>query len=356
MKQRSITFAAVFTAVMFAFMSLVFTACEGPAGDPGAAGAQGEQGIQGEKGDQGEQGDSGTAACNECHNVSQDILARSIQWEASKHATGGNFERNGTSCAPCHTSQGFLEVLESGAQFTATAISNPLPQNCWTCHQIHKTYSASDFALTTVDAVTMWNSPGVYDKGKSNLCANCHQTTSWYGVPVVGGPDVEITSPYWGPHHGPQSPMLAGFDGYRVAGSLAYDNSPHYNQVADGCVTCHMADAYGVQAGGHVMGMAYDYHGHPVANTVACLPCHDLEDFDYKNTQTEINNLLGQLNVKLVADGLLDGNGLVIPQTMTADQAGAVYNYNFVYDDGSAGTHNFKFAKALLTNSFESLQ
>ena len=191
MKQRSITFAAVFTSVMFAFMSLAFTACEGPAGDPGAAGAQGDQGIAGEKGDQ---GDSGTAGCTQCHNVSQDVFVKALQWESSQHATGGNFERNGTSCAPCHTSQGFLEVLETGSATTATAISNPAPQNCWTCHQIHKTYSASDFALTTVAPVTMLNTTDVYDKGKSNLCAGCHKPRLTEPFPVVGGPDIEMTN------------------------------------------------------------------------------------------------------------------------------------------------------------------
>ncbi len=75
------------SAILFGAM-LVFASCtkEGPAGADGADGADGEDGIN---------GDDGTTTCVECHDDSQVMFAKSNQWSASIHATGGNFERNG---------------------------------------------------------------------------------------------------------------------------------------------------------------------------------------------------------------------------------------------------------------------
>ena len=75
------------SAILFGAM-LVFASCtkEGPAGADGADGADGEDGIN---------GSDGTTTCVECHDDSQVMFAKSNQWSASIHATGGNFERNG---------------------------------------------------------------------------------------------------------------------------------------------------------------------------------------------------------------------------------------------------------------------
>ena len=95
-------------------------------------------------------GETDVSSCGACHNVSTDILAMKIQYEASVHANGGNFERNSTSCAPCHTSEGFREVLATGFDVTADVINNPTPPNCRTCHNLHTNYDSSDYALASV--------------------------------------------------------------------------------------------------------------------------------------------------------------------------------------------------------------
>ena len=79
----------------------MFSSCEGPMGPAGADGAPGADG---------EDGMDANATCTLCHANDQVINAKMAQWAVSTHATGGNAERNSYDCAPCHTSQGFLEV------------------------------------------------------------------------------------------------------------------------------------------------------------------------------------------------------------------------------------------------------
>lgn len=327
---------------------LIFSGCtkEGPQGPPG------EDGIN---------GTDGTAECIKCHDNSQDIFAASNQWENSGHATGGNFERNDTDCAPCHTSQGFLERIKTGAQETEAPIENPNPVNCYTCHKIHETYTPEDWAFTTQDPVELWitmtEKGTIYDHGKSNLCANCHQprVPDPFPDPNTGG-NITPSSPYWGPHHGPQAAMIAGAGGYEVGSG--YSNSMHTDLIENGCVTCHMADAYGVQAGGHTMGITYAYHGHDVVNQAGCTECHtnpdDLEAL-IENTKEDIELLLADLRTLLLDQGVMDESDHVVPEEMTMDQAGAVFNYLFVLEDRSDGAHNFAYARTLIENSIDAI-
>ncbi|MCD4682044.1 MAG: hypothetical protein K8R86_02070 [Bacteroidales bacterium] len=341
------------SAILFGAM-LVFASCtkEGAPGTDGQDGADGEDGIN---------GDDGTASCILCHDNTQVMFAKINQWESSIHATGGNFERNGTSCAPCHTSQGFLERMETGEQVTAASISNPNPINCYTCHWIHNEYTPADWAITYTDPVTLWHPAGKaeVDLGTGNLCANCHQSFIPNPFPVPGGDNVTIGSPYWGAHHGPVANVIAGAGGYEVDGSLAYTPASfHSTNVEKSCITCHLATAYGVQAGGHNMSMTYAYHGHDVVNSAGCIDCHtdpDALETKIEDTKTEIGALLDELFGLLTTQGVLDSTYHAIPQEMTVDQAGGVLNFNMVREDKSHGIHNYNYAKALLTNSIEAL-
>ncbi len=335
----SFTFIA---AILFVFISCTK---EGPQGPPGK---DGEDGINGQ---------DGTASCIQCHDNSQVWEAKVLQWSASVHATGGNFERNDAECAACHTSQGFLQRMANGTHEADGKVLNPNPPNCYTCHNIHSTYTPADYSFTYADPLNLWINDQPVDFGKGNLCANCHQPRIPDPLPVVGGGDFTITSPYWGAHHGPQAAILGGTGGYEVGSG--YSNSNHTTAVTDGCVVCHMAEAYGDQAGGHTMKMHYEYHGKEKLNTAGCVACHPNADglaALIEITQDDINNLLGNLKGILLDQGLIDSTDRVIPGTMTADQAGAVMNYNMVREDGSEGIHNHKYAKALLENSIESLQ
>lgn len=311
-------------------------------------------GCEGDEGPAGPAGDTGTAACGTCHDVSTTVLAKQIQWELSGHATGGMYVR-GTSatCAPCHSHEGFRMKI---AGEEVTGIENPTPQNCRTCHNIHKTYSAADFERSTIAPVELTGSMytgTTIDIGQGNLCANCHQTRYRdYGL-EVGGPDVEITSTHWGPHYGTQAPIFTGNSGFEIPGSVPYENSEMTNVITDGCPTCHMAEFDRSLTGGHTLW----------PNLNGCTECHsDIESFDRNGVQTEIIALTVKLRDLLIAEGLLDGEGddlwhdyhpVVQENKVPSDKAGALFNYRYVTTEGSHGVHNYKYAKALLQNSIE---
>jgi nitrate/TMAO reductase-like tetraheme cytochrome c subunit len=297
-----------------------------------------------------------SASCIDCHNDNTLIFAREVQWGASLHGSGMTFERNGAGCAVCHTSEGFTERIEAGTFEIEEDIENPSPINCRTCHNIHDTNTSSDWALTTTEPVTMELTGDIYDLGNSNLCANCHQPRTSYEIPVAGGGDIEITSTRFGPHHGPQSSMIAGVGGY---GEEYTGSNIHYENVDYGCITCHMTDeAYGKQAGGHTMNVTYEYHGAIEENLIGCIECHeDIESFDRDGLQTEIEEMLAEVHELLVEQGLVDGeSGSGITGTFTSEQVGALWNYKTVEEDRSMGVHNPKFAKSLLETALDALQ
>lgn len=347
MKKYNILTMLLSMAVVVAL--IVVSACtkEGPQGPPGQ---DGEDGIDGQ---------DGNATCGVCHDNSETVEARILQWGTSTHAVGGNYERNSTSCAPCHTSQGFKERIETGAQETATDIQNPSNINCYTCHLIHDTYTVDDWALRASDPVVLWIDETItLDLGNANLCVQCHQPRV-ATLPDVNNPDgdYEVTSSRFGPHHGPQSTVLTGNAFYMVGSG--YNNSTH-SDIANGCIQCHMADAYGSQAGGHTFSMDYEYHGDLAVWAAGCIDCHGDEDAlheDVEEWEAEFEALATELGTLLFTEGIITESGSAVPGTYTNKVAGACWNWRtLVIEDRSKGMHNPRFAKKILENSIESLQ
>ncbi len=344
----------LFVFALMAAMVMGLSACEGDEGPAGPAGPQGPQGPMGE---------SGTQNCIQCHGSSQAITVKQYQYEQSTHAIGGHSYQNGTSCAVCHTSQGFLERIASGGATTAAPINDPLPPNCYTCHQIHKTYTTDDWALTQEQPVTTWVGNHTLNFGKSNLCISCHQSRPASPAlpdPTTGG-TVNITSSRYGPHHGPQGLMLPGLTGYEVPGPMPYENSAHTlllaNAGANACVACHMAGNNGTGAGGHTFNVVNESGA---INFAACSACHtvaaDLNAL-VDDRQAQIEAKMAELRQLLIDRGLLnETTDLAIPGSFEGHEAGALYNYRFVQEDQSLGVHNFKYAMALLTNAIAALQ
>lgn len=365
---KKVNLIYLLSVVLFGAMIMMGSCTkEGPAGP---AGSNGTDGVDGTDGEDGINGTDGTTTCIECHDNSESLLTISSQWEVSVHATGHTFERNGTSCAPCHTSQGFLERMAAGAMETTEDILNPNPTNCYTCHMIHDTYTPADLAFTYADATDYWFNPNgdaTPDFGSGNLCANCHQSRIADPFPTVGSGDTyTITSFRYGPHHGPQSQMLAGFSGYEIEGSYTYTNSPHTG-IENSCVACHMAEDAGTPAyalGGHSFNVAYDGD----LNQAGCVGCHPdgIED-ETEAMQEEVHGMLEELHYKLIDMMIADSSGYLLgddgenrassdnPANLSANEAGAFFNFKFVEEDRSAGLHNYKYARALLTNSLEAL-
>lgn len=332
--------------------------CEGPAGKDGKDGLNGEDGIDGA---------TGTAQCQVCHNDDQWMAEKVGQYNQSFHAGGENAayaNNSSAACTQCHVSQGFVDYIKNGKVSNVAKYSDPLQPNCYTCHKVHQTYTESDWTLTTTAAVVLTHGGQTFDKGKGNLCANCHQGRALTpALPSVGGTDVTLSSSQtrWGLHHGPMANILLGKGGYEVVGTKDYSSTPHahYAQTANACVTCHMATPYGTMAGGHQLGLEYDSHGTAKMLTTGCTACHTnattLATL-ISTRQATTQSLLDQLEAKLITAGIYNSTtGLANAGTYSADVAGAYINWLTIKEDKSLGIHNPTYTEALLQNSIEKL-
>jgi hypothetical protein len=349
------------------FLVLFTLGCEGPTGPEGPQGPEGPTGPTGPQGPQGPSGPTGPAGqsvnenCTQCHTSDTDLFARQVQYQSSTHFLGGNFERSTTSCAPCHTHEGFLERLATGQWSTAADVSNPSPVNCRTCHQIHTLYTDADYSLTTSAPVDLRVGEASWDFGNGNLCAECHQARPMDAaeIPTIGGAPVTFTSSRYGYHHGPQAQVLAGLGGFKLPGSMNYPTLRHTHADDDtGCPRCHMAEPFGAQAGGHTWALSYLYHGEEEPLIAGCQTCHSsVEDFDFLNVRPEIEAKLDELRDVLRDIGIVSATSdSRVPGTWPANVAAAAVNFQMILEDRSMGIHNPPYVLALLQNSIEAMQ
>lgn len=329
----------------------IFASCEGPMGPTGEAGTDGID---------------ANANCTQCHNNNAVIAVKSSQWEMSTHSIGGNAAyANRTGCIQCHTSQGFLEYVAEGSTASLTVPAEPMQINCYTCHEIHKTFTESDWALTKPGAqilnVQYAGANVTWDKGNSNQCVACHQAFPVSPAPVANGADFNIASSRIGVHHGPNANLILGKTAFELGTSNPAGN-PH--STATGCIKCHMSTPYGYQAGGHNMAMSYDSHGTETRLLTGCTPCHDISStalvaaFNTKitNAQNDIQAKLNTLESKLVTAGIYNtGSGLANTGTFKANAVLAYLNYNMVKEDRSLGIHNPGYIEKLLDNSIAAM-
>lgn len=326
--------------------------------------------------------------CAACHGSrpKYPVAGAAESYEFSGHKLG--FDRhsrnawyaNGNGCQQCHTNEGFLEYLDTGA--VEGYVDYPSQIGCASCHDYHAT---GDFSLNTTAPVTLAND-AVFDMGTGNLCANCHRARRSAEAIVVPTAANAIRA-HWGAHHGPQADILAGKNGYEFSGKR-YTSSIHTRVIRDSCVDCHLArpeGRYGLSSavGGHSFYLKGDVHGSDRLNIAACSGCHsDVSqegehysisakgDYDNDGTvetaQAEIEGML-ELLVNDRGTGVLqkldppvynrDGswNATRSERVRTEAEMGAIYNYKFVEEDRSLGIHNTKYAGQLLHDSIKAL-
>lgn len=315
------------------------------------------------EGPQGPAGVNASATCQQCHNFADTIVAKIFQYDASKHATGSTvFEATNKSCAPCHASQGFEEVVVTNADTTTYGIADAAPINCRTCHKIHVTGTSADWALKTTAAFNPR-----YDKsvsidlaaagGTSNLCARCHQArkaSPWLSNPTSNVDSIKITSNRWGPHHGPQGLILAGKGAFEV-GSSAFASSGHKDVAS--CSSCHSAYAQGNLVGGHTLHMTNSETGDNIGTaTSGCKKCHStITSFDYNGKQTEIEGKYEELRLQLAIANVLDTNSMLLkgvssssPKYFKQKQLAVYWNFCLVDADRSKGVHNYAYTRDML--------
>jgi hypothetical protein len=284
----------------------------------------------------------GDLTCTQCHNDTTIITGKKAAWSESIHGTGEAYVR-GTSagCAGCHSGGAFKQMVAAGLtpDKVESGDPNPTHQDCRTCHQIHTSYTSTDWALTTESAVSLYAIEGAsFDGGKGNLCGTCHQPRTAPPVADEAG-NFEITSTHWGPHHGPQTATLLGVAG---AGDVEGKPAAHYSMVENTCVACHVGEN--------------DNHTFE-PSVAACQACHaDAADFDINGLQTEVTALTDELGAKLEAIGIIKDGGSN-PGVYTIAQAQAAWNWIYIVkEDKSMGVHNPAYVKALLEWSLEAVK
>jgi hypothetical protein len=283
------------------------------------------------------------ADCMGCHNDTTLITGKQTAWSESVHGTGEAYVRgSSTSCAGCHSGGGFSAMVAAGLDpgTVEAGDAEPTRQDCRACHQVHVTYTSDDWALETTESVALYAfEDAVYDGGKGNLCANCHQPRRTIAAADPNG-NIAITSTHWGPHHGPQSAMLLGLAG---AGDVDGRPSAHAMLVRDTCVTCHL-------------GENDDHTFEP--SVAACQSCHsDAENLDIDGVQTEVQAMLDELEEALIAKGLLDEEGHPAVASVPAADAQALWNWIFIaHEDKSKGVHNPGYTKDLLEASLAAME
>jgi nitrate/TMAO reductase-like tetraheme cytochrome c subunit len=308
--------------------------------------------------------------CAVCHDSATGRQQDFYQWRNSSHGNGPL--RTTGACVACHTAEGFVAVKVNGQP----AINYPDGHGitCVACHDPHN--SDNPHQLRLAGEFTFDSGDVLADPGLGGLCAQCHNAR-------VSNANTTAQTNRRGAHYGTQADMFAGVNGV-LAGLPLEPNSSHIITVADTCVRCHMAppseSGAGITepplVGAHTFSMVDDSGTTPVLNVAnACGECHgsidtydilakgDYDgDGDIEGVQTEVQGLLDLLYDGLAAipDMSVASGGYFLPSedvfnAMTPGQKNAMYNFNFVFKDGSLGIHNTAFAVQLLQRSYGEL-
>ncbi len=308
--------------------------------------------------------------CNQCHGAAPHHV-KGAEWNNSMHAVTTTDPAGSPSCVGCHTGTGFIQradAAKAGTAFVPVDTSYK-PINCQTCHEPHGQTVPDKAAhqIRMLLPVTLADGTTVKQGGNGLLCMNCHHARMKAAdVPTTQG------TKYFGPHHGPQTDMLEGVNGFTYGKNIP--SSAHEDVVPDTCVTCHMQavasnDPALTFVGGHTFKPHMDATGKlPAKDLVgACQNCHgpDLTSFDFplfdynddgvvEGVQTEVQHLLDQLSTLLPPDNKVK-TSLSIDSTWTPRQLEGAYNWLFVNNDGSHGIHNTAYAVGLLKASIADL-
>ena len=380
MKRSSAMFAMATVLLAAAF---VLFGCEGPQGATGKDGSNAVANLE---------GFAPGIKCANCHNPDVDttyyLWARRYQWERSKHAYGGDLERNGSDCAGCHTTEGFIQRWNSNWQTqVVTPKENPSPPGCFACHSAHSrgNFTRRDTTPVTIKSFVAGVPDAVFDYGNGNICVRCHQTRTTSPMSPIPNPTktaptdtIRITSSRWYPHYGVQGQMLMGKGGFEFVG-YTYENSGHTGNAAlkqEGCPACHMAsqtyppDLGTGRGGGHTMKVRYS-SDESETDTLFILKgcnqtgCHGASNFTKASllaTEKSIEDSLHALETLLVQRGWLTTSLLINASTSRPlkiapeAKSGALFNYLFVEHDLSRGMHNKRYAQALLNSSLQVLR
>ena len=298
-------------------------------------------------------------SCQVCHTDSKK-LAFSSQFVQSQHSSGAiavDYAGGRAGCAPCHSHELFVTYATQGE--VTGDIANPTAWKCETCHGLHNNFDESDWELRLSGPVSfIFDTTEVFDSGRSNICANCHQSRR--AEPNVDSPGdtYKISSTHYGPHHGAQANVLYGGGFAEISGSRNYPEKASGAHYTAGCTGCHMAE-YADGQGGHSFN----------PSEAACNACHGGSDgFEYGGVADDVEDQLNELRDLLLARHVLhaevdeiDGEDTTwayhpVVETFSMVEVQAFFNWVGLEEDRSMGAHNPKYVDALLTNTIEAIE
>ena len=304
--------------------------------------------------------------CLQCHDAPTHHMIGSY-WAASNHGTLPNSSHaTSTSCFPCHSGTAFQKYQDNKATPGWGSADALQPISCISCHDPHGNGNANQLRTMDVDSLHNGYVPPAMVGGKGRICMTCHQAL--YSV----ADRVTTTAPYYGfadrfgPHHGPQTDMFFGSNGYQYGKGYLTGLMTH-GGLTDGCATCHMDELSHRWTMTDTTGGLHDL-------TKACQDCHGagvtsfgdvqaFEDYDgdgvVEGGQAEVQGLLDKLKAVLPIDTTSGEPVTRMYDSLLVknrpDLVQGLWNYWFVMEDKSLGVHNTKYAVALLRSSLGSI-
>ena len=263
-------------------------------------------------------------------------------------------EYGNKSCSFCHSGNSFRDAMAAGTNFSnqEAAAVEPTRQDCYTCHNIHTTYTKDDFGLRTETAVELVVGKQTFDGGAGNLCVNCHQARRYMAnfADKVDPTKFAPTSRF-NTHYSAQVDVMLGIVDVNAALGVDGKASVHMG-VEDTCVGCHM-------------GASKNHTFKAEAQLATCVTCHaDATSTDVNGFTTELADKVKLLEEALLAKGLIvandEGGYSAVPQkeatALDAKTAGALFAYFLYEEDLSDGIHNPGYFTALIDAALEALK
>lgn len=293
------------------------------------------------------------------------------QWNSSGHAAYESepfihWDEDGsisTSCAKCHSKDGFIDFAADGAVDAASKLGTVI--SCGTCH------TNGDNPLLYVDASTRWDDRTPFDAldlvvfpstltadlgDSSNICMACHQGRS-SKVQVdeqIAGWDGVSELRFLNIHYYAAAATLFGTD---VMGGYEYDSNsfvgaqtyagqntfPAPHDTLNTCTECHLREG------------ANDHSFIP--DITRCNDCHTGATFETlagspSANFAAINTLKDELQVVLEAAGVIFvGHYPYFDNLLTAEQLKAAYNWQVADKEPCGYIHNGDYIQQLLYDS-----
>jgi hypothetical protein len=258
-------------------------------------------------------------------------------------------------CTTCHAVTDANDPHRTGAVWTPGSFPLMVPDDAGAVSYIEKSPSVGTVTGTSIGAL-----------GPANTCVWCHKSIEDLTQYITASNT--LTSPYWGPHEGPAADLASGHGGYEFSGKT-YGQSTHEQKLV--CVDCHMPPVASNQ------GVA-DHSFAPQLSV--CLSCHaGATSFDMNGGESLTKSALTELETALNTAGYLtrsaappyaaladselgDGNWAIDrarpgagpdggATVLTAEEAGALYNYMSIARAGAYSVHNPKYIQELVYDS-----